>query len=235
MTHNRPQRRNALDHATVGELVATIDTLERDPEVRAVVITGAGPTFCAGADLGLLSGADETDLRAIYRGFLRVARSPLPTIAAVNGQAVGAGLNLALACDLRLAARSAQFDARFLQLGVHPGGGHTWLLRHAVGPATANAMVLFGDVLDGQESARVGLAYRCVPDSNLLAEATRLAGSLRSVPPELVARTKATLTAMAKVTTHAEAVEHELQHQVWSITQPGFKLAGRSGKRNDDA
>lgn len=235
VTINRPKQRNALDRATVSGLVTRMAALERDPEVRAVVITGAGPAFCAGADLSLLSGADEADLRAIYEGFLRVARSPLPTLAAVNGQAVGAGLNLALACDLRIAAQSAQFDARFLHLGVHPGGGHTWLLRHAVGSATAAAMVLFGEVLGGEEAARVGLAYRCVPDAELLAEATRLAGRLRSVPRELAARTKATLRAMAGVATHAEAVEQELRHQVWSMEQPGFKLRRRSGKGDDDA
>src|SRR5690606_30490026 len=110
-----------------------------------------------------------------YEGFLRVARCPLPTIAAVNGPAVGAGMNLALACDVRLAGQSARFDTRFLQLGVHPGGGHTWMMRNAVGPQAAAAMVLFGEVLDGAEAERCGLAWRCVADDELVDTAFTMA------------------------------------------------------------
>ena len=95
------------------------------------------------------------------------ARSPLPTIAAVNGAAVGAGMNLALACDVRLAGRSARFDTRFLQLGLHPGGGHTWMLQRIAGPQAAAAVVLFGEVLDGEEAERCGLVWRCVDDDAL--------------------------------------------------------------------
>ena len=102
------------------------------------------------------------------KGFLRIARSPLPTLAAVNGAAVGAGMNLALGCDVRLAARRAKFDTRFLQIGLHPGGGHTWMLRRIAGPQAAMAAVVFGEVLDGAEAERVGLAYRCVDDDALL-------------------------------------------------------------------
>lgn len=235
VTINRPRRRNALDRSTASELVVALDEVESAPDVRAIVITGAGPAFCAGADLRLLGEADEADLRAVYEGFVRVARSPLPTLAAVNGPAVGAGLNLALACDMRLAARSARFDARFLSLGVHPGGGHTWLLQRAVGPALASTMVLFGEVLDGEAAARVGLAHRCVPDEDLLAEAARVTGRLSPVPRELVTRTKATLTAIAAVGSHAEAVERELGDQLWSMAQPGFTLRGDSRKGGDDA
>src|ERR671920_1584162 len=98
---------------------------------------GAPPAFCAGADLGNLAEATGDGLGRIYEGFLRIARSPLPTLAAVNGAAVGAGMNLALVCDVRLAARRAPFDTRFIDLGLHPGGGHTWMLRNAVGPQVA--------------------------------------------------------------------------------------------------
>ena len=93
--------------------------VEANPDVGAVVVTGAPPGFCAGADLSHLGGSQRDGLRSIYEGFLRVGRSPLPTIAAVNGAAVGAGMNLALCCDVRLAARRAKFDTRFLQLGLH--------------------------------------------------------------------------------------------------------------------
>src|SRR5690606_10735426 len=138
--------------------------LESDGTTRAVVLTGSGSAFCAGADLTQLGEAREEGLLRIYEGFLRVARSPLPTVAAVNGPAVGAGMNLALACDLRVAGTSARFDTRFVDLGIHPGGGHTWMLRRLVGPQTAAAMLLFGERLDGPAAEAAGLVWRCVPD-----------------------------------------------------------------------
>ena len=136
------ERRNAMTATMVAEIVDTFDELESDGTVGAVVLTGEAPAFCSGADvaaLGSLSeGRDDTERRAIgsiYEGFLRVLRSPLPTVAAVNGPAVGAGLNLALACTVRIAGVSARFDTRFLRIGIHPGGGHAWMLERAVGPA----------------------------------------------------------------------------------------------------
>ena len=144
-----------------------MDEIEADENVGAIVVTGAPPAFCAGADLGNLGGTgDGPGFRTIYEGFLRVARSPLPTIAAVNGAAVGAGMNMALGCDLRIAAKRAKFDTRFIQIGLHPGGGHTWMLRRIVGPQVAAAAVLFGEVLDGEAAERVGLAYKCVDDDD---------------------------------------------------------------------
>src|SRR5438105_1203402 len=150
-------RRNAMTAPMVDEIVATFDDLESDGTTAAVVVTGGPPAFCSGADvssLGVIAqSSNDTERRSvtsIYEGFLRVLRSPLPTVAAVNGAAVGAGVNLALACDVRLAGRSARFDTRFLKLGLHPGGGHTWMLRRLTGAQTAAAMVLFGEVLSGE-------------------------------------------------------------------------------------
>jgi enoyl-CoA hydratase len=222
VTLDDPGRRNALTAEMVAEIVATFERLEADPSVGAVVVTGAPPAFCAGADLGDLGSAQGPGLRAIYEGFLRVARSTLPTIAAVNGAAVGAGMNLALCCDLRLAARSARFDTRFLNLGLHPGGGHTWLLHRAVGPQAAKAMVLFGQVLGGEAAAGCGLAWGCVDDDQLLGAAQALAASAASAPRELVARTKATFAAGAGLDDHDEAVDLELEAQLWSLQQPFF-------------
>ena len=127
-----------------------MDAFEADESVGAVVVTGTPPAFCAGANLGNLAEADGESLGRIYEGFLRVARSPLPTIAAVNGAAVGAGMNLALGCDVRIAARRARFDTRFMQLGLHPGGGHTWMLRRIAGP----------QVDDGRRAVRRGARRR---------------------------------------------------------------------------
>src|SRR3954452_7089869 len=149
VTLDDPERRNALTIDLVDEIVATFDALEAGDTIGAVVVTGAGPAFCAGADLSDLGSSRKSGLRRIYEGSLRVGRSTVPTLAAVNGPAVGAGMNLALACDIRMAGESARFDSRFLQLGIHPGGGHTWMLQRAVGPQIAALMTLAGEVLDG--------------------------------------------------------------------------------------
>jgi enoyl-CoA hydratase len=222
LTLDAPDRRNALDMALVGEIVTSLDDLERRDDVGAVIVTGRPPAFCAGADLTQLGASRRDGLRRIYEGFLRIARSPLPTIAAVNGAAVGAGMNVALACDVRIAGRSARFDTRFLALGIHPGGGHTWMLRRIGGPQVAAATVLFGEVLDGAEAERAGLAWRCVDDGALLDVAGELATRAAAAPPELVRRTKATLADVATIATHDEAVERELDVQLWSMDQPEF-------------
>jgi enoyl-CoA hydratase len=222
VTVNDPERRNALTPPMISELVAAFDRLDVDTAVGAVVITGAAPAFCAGADLSHLgSSPSESGLRGIYEGFLRVGRSPLPTIAAVNGAAVGAGMNLALCCDLRLAGRRARFDTRFMQLGLHPGGGHTWMMRRAMGPQGTTAAVLFGEVLDGAEAERVGLVWRCVDDDQLLSSAIQLAARA-AASPQLARRIKATIAAMADVSTHDSAIDVELEAQLWSMSQPEF-------------
>lgn len=222
-----PDRRNALTMPMVNEIIDLFDDLEADPAVGAVVVTGEPPAFCAGADLSHLSssseGGAEGGLRSIYEGFLRLGRSSLPTIAAVNGAAVGAGMNLALVCDVRLAGVRARFDTRFLQLGLHPGGGHTWMFRRIAGPQAVAAAVLFGEVLDGAEAERVGLVWRCVPDDELVGAAQEMAARAAAAPHELVARTKATIADMAAVGDHAAAVDRELIPQVWSLGQPAFK------------
>jgi enoyl-CoA hydratase len=227
VTLTDPERRNALTLPMVTEIVDTFDRLEADPQVGAVVVTGESPAFCAGADLSHLSssadGGAETGLRAIYEGFLRIGRSPLPSIAAVNGAAVGAGMNLALVCDVRLAGHRARFDTRFMQLGLHPGGGHTWMARRIGGPQLVSATVLFGEVLDGAEAERVGLVWRCLPDDELLPAAVAMAARAAHAPHELVARTKATIADMATVHDHGDAVDRELVPQVWSLEQPAFK------------
>jgi enoyl-CoA hydratase len=225
LTLTDPDRRNVLSGALVDEIVEAFDALEADPAVTAVVITGAGTAFCAGADLADLRAAADGDMSGVervYQGFLRVLRSPLPTIAAVNGPAVGAGLNLALACDVRIAAASASFEARFLKIGLHPGGGHAWMLHRLVGPQTAAAMVLFGERLDAVAAVAAGLAHRCVPDAELPDAVRAFAAGAAEVEPELVRRAKRTLAA-APVSTHDEALADETQDQLWSLTLPGTR------------
>jgi enoyl-CoA hydratase len=222
ITLNDPKRRNALNLALCAELVEAVDAIEADDGYGAIVLTGNPPAFCAGADLSQLGASQRDGLKQIYSGFLRVASSSLPTIAAVNGAAVGAGMNLALACDVRLAARRAKFDTRFVDLGLHPGGGHTWMMRRIVGPQATSAMVLFGQILDGAEAERAGLVWKCVDDDALVEESVAMAARAASGPPELVPVIKQTIADMASIATHVEAVERELDPQVESLNQPAF-------------
>ncbi|HLT70265.1 MAG TPA: enoyl-CoA hydratase [Acidimicrobiales bacterium] len=222
VTLNAPERRNSLTLPMVDEIVAALDALEADGEVGAVVVTGAPPAFCAGADLSHLGESQREGLLRIYEGFLRIARSPLPTVAAVNGAAVGAGVNMALVCDVVVAGESARFDTRFLQLGIHPGGGHTWMMQRRVGPQVAAATVLFGRVLGGARAKEVGLAWDCVADDELLATCRDLAAAAAEAPRELVRRVKETMRDVRALDDHAAAVERELDPQVWSINQPAF-------------
>ncbi|MEK7296037.1 MAG: enoyl-CoA hydratase [Actinomycetota bacterium] len=222
LTLNSPSERNVLSRKMVGEIIDTMDAIESNETVHAVVVTGAGSAFCAGARLDDLERATKSSLGEIYEGFLRIARSPLPTIAAVNGAAVGAGMNLALGCDVRIAARRARFDSRFLHIGIHPGGGHTWMMQRIAGSQAAMAAVVFGETLDGAEAERVGLVWKCVDDADLMSKAHALAARAATVPRGLLTATKRTILDMAGIATHEEAVERELGPQVWSLEQPWF-------------
>jgi enoyl-CoA hydratase len=222
LTLNNPGERNTLTAPMVAEILSAMDSIEADPGIGAVVVTGAAPAFCAGANLGNLQESTPESLKNIYAGFLRIADSPLPTLAAVNGAAVGAGMNLALGCDVRIAGASARFDTRFLQIGIHPGGGHTWMLRRIAGPQAAMATVVFGEVLSGAEAERIGLVWRCVADDELLGAAQAMAARAASAPRELAVETKRTIKEMAGIAEHPEAVEREIVPQVWSTRQPWF-------------
>jgi enoyl-CoA hydratase len=226
LTLDEPDRRNALTAELVEAITTTVARLEADETVGALVVTGAPPAFCSGADVKALAdlataNRDPGDVRAIYAGFLCVLDCPLPTVAAVNGPAVGAGFNLALACDVRVAGESARFDARFLRIGIHPGGGHTWLLDRAVGPQAAAAMNLFGERVDGRRAAEIGLAWECVPDAALVDRATELAARAAEAPRELATRVKATLRHAVWQRSFDDTVRYELEHQAWSLRQPG--------------
>lgn len=228
-----PEHRNALSKPLVADIVTAVDHLEADDAIGALVVTGAPPAFCAGADLSDLAGSGdaagldevraEASLRGIYEGFLRIARSSLPTVAAVNGPAVGAGLNLALGCDVCIAGESARFDSRFVALGLHPGGGGTWLMHRTLGPQATAAMAIFGEAADGHRAAEIGLAWKCVPDDELLDVAVEFARPASEAPKALTARLKETLRAWPTVDSHDEAVTAELEPQLWSVQQPEFR------------
>ena len=221
---NHPEVRNAVSLDMNHELEAAFDSLEADESVGAVVLTGTPPAFSAGANLDeLLAATNSESLSSIYAGFLRVAHTPLPTVAAVNGAAVGAGMNFALACDVIVAGRKAMFESRFLQIAIHPGGGHTWRLRNICDRQTAMAMVLFGERLDGERAAEIGLAWKCVDDDSLLEEARRMARRPARTPRKLTMAMKQTIVDMGSVTDSAAAVAREVEPQAWSMAQPEFK------------
>lgn len=230
ITVSDPERRNAMAIDLSEQLVEQVRAAEGDPGVGAVVVTGASPGFCAGANLDELGASKEAGLRRVYAGFMAVANCTLPTIAAVNGAAVGAGMNLALACDVRLAGPKARFDSRFLDLGLHPGGGYTWMTQRILGPQGAAAATLFIDVLDAKEAERVGLVWRAVEDP--VAAAIEMAARAAAAPRDLAITTKRTLRVSANLDSQADALEVEIRAQVASLDSPAFaeRLAALKAK-----
>ena len=226
ITVNDPDRRNAVTDAMSAQLRQAVETAQGDEGVHAVVITGAGKAFCAGADLSALGAAAEEGLLRIYDGFMAVGSCTLPTIAAVNGAAVGAGMNLALAADVRIAGTHAMFDPRFQKLGIHPGGGATWMLQRGVGPQVARAALLFGMRFDADAAVTHGLALRKADDA--VAAALELAAGPAAAPREVVLATKASMRATAApgavdTDTHYAAMGIELGPQAQSIQSPEFQ------------
>ncbi|MCB1264792.1 MAG: enoyl-CoA hydratase [Mycobacterium sp.] len=226
ITVNDPDRRNAVTETTSALLAETVQRAESDEGVHAVVVTGAGKAFCAGADLSALGAAATEGLQRLYAGFMAVGRCSLPTIAAVNGAAVGAGMNLALAADVRIAGPNAMFDPRFQKLGIHPGGGATWMLHRAVGPQVARAALLFGMRFDAEAAVRHGLALQLAEDP--VAAALELAAGPAAAPREVVLATKASMRATAipgfNDAEHHEAAKNiELGPQAITIESPEFR------------
>ena len=217
---NDPRRRNALSKQLSDQLAAAVTDVI-DDGAAAILLTAEPPVFCAGGSLeGLLDR--EVPLADTYAGYRALMQAPVPTIAAVAGAAVGAGVNLPLACDVVIAAESARFDPRFLDVGIHPGGAHLWRLVQRVGVQGAAALVLLGDMLSGAEALAHGFAWRCVPDADLESVALALATRVTQRSAPLVRRTKQTLQATLAATTFEEAFSLELDAQEWSVNQPEF-------------
>jgi 2-(1,2-epoxy-1,2-dihydrophenyl)acetyl-CoA isomerase len=198
LTLNRPDRLNSFNTAMHAEVQDALHAVGRDSPARVLVITGAGRGFCAGQDLGdrvVAPGGKPPDLGpSIERGYkpliLALRRLPLPVIAAVNGVAAGAGANIALACDLVIAARSASFVQAFSKIGLVPDSGGTWLLPRLVGHARAMGLALLGEKLPAEQAAQWGLIWRCVDDAELASEVDALARQLAAAPTRGLARTK---------------------------------------------
>ncbi len=217
---NDPARRNAMSMALGNALRAAIARCEED-DVRVVVVTGAGTAFCAGADLPELFGDPDQPLPRMrerltdyYRAFLDLYDLPVPTVAAVNGPAVGAGLNLALACDLRIAGHDATFGATFARIGLHPGGGCTWFLVRQLGYARALQTLLRGQTLDASRAVADGLADG--PYRDPLERALTVAGEIAAVEPPLPTQIKATARLAASGAPFADVLTAETTAQAAS-------------------
>jgi 2-(1,2-epoxy-1,2-dihydrophenyl)acetyl-CoA isomerase len=189
ITLNRPARLNAFTEAMHQALRAALAGIERDVDCRALLITGAGRGFCTGQDLNdRLSQAGETvvlggALEAYYNPLVRKLRAlPLPVVAAVNGVAAGAGCNIALACDIVLAARSATFVQSFARIGLVPDSGGTWILPRLIGPARARALAMTAEPLPAETAATWGMIWKAVDDTALMAEAESLCAKFAAAP-----------------------------------------------------
>jgi 2-(1,2-epoxy-1,2-dihydrophenyl)acetyl-CoA isomerase len=207
LTLNRPQRLNAMSNALIEAMNRELTRARDDAAIRAVLLTGTGRGFCAGADLaggGTVDSAANVppDLGAnmdrIFNPMIRAMRSlPKPIVGAINGVAAGGGANLALACDIILAARSARFDQAFVRISLLPDLGGTWFLPHTVGDARARGLAMLGNSLPAEEAERMGMIWQVVEDDALMAEATRLARRLAAGPTLSYAAIKKAINAAA--------------------------------------
>ena len=219
ITLDWPERRNAMSGPMTASWVRAVDTLRGDRDLRALVVTGAGSAFCSGGDVSWIGSepdASVDDLRArmlpFYRAWLSVRDLEVPVVAAVNGAAIGAGLALALACDLRYAAEGAKLGVPFTSLGMHPGMATTYLLPQVVGPAIARELLLTGRIVTGAEAATLGLVTRALPTDDVLAHALEVADRIADAAPVATR-----LTTLALRAGHAD-IEAALQWE--AMAQP---------------
>jgi 2-(1,2-epoxy-1,2-dihydrophenyl)acetyl-CoA isomerase len=226
LTLNRPEQLNSFNAQMHKEVREALKQVRQSAEVRCLLITGAGRGFCAGQDLGdrnVAPGTAAPDLgESIEKNYNPLIRSlrdlPMPVICAVNGVAAGAGANIALACDITLAAKSASFIQAFCKIGLVPDSGGTWTLPRAVGMARAKALALLGDRLSAEQAEQWGMIWRCVDDAALQDEALKLARQLATQPTYGLALIKRALNASASNSFDEQLdLERDLQ-----------RLAGRS-------
>ncbi|MEX0730224.1 MAG: 2-(1,2-epoxy-1,2-dihydrophenyl)acetyl-CoA isomerase PaaG [Aquisalimonadaceae bacterium] len=240
ITLNRPERLNAFTAEMHAELRQALQEARADGSVRCVLITGAGRGFCAGQDLGQRKPDPDgaaPDLGASldenYNPLIRMLRGlPMPVVAAVNGVAAGSGANLALACDIVLAARSASFVQAFCRIGLIPDAGGSWALPRLVGQARAMALAMLGDKLPAHQAAEWGLIWRCVDDDALLPEARSLARHLALQPTTGLALTKQAINASWGNSLDQQLdLERDLQRQAGHSEDYREGVAAFTGKR----
>lgn len=200
VTLDAPERRNAMSEAMTESWGRLMAALRADRELRCVVVTGAGGAFCSGGDVGWIGSTPDATVDALrermlpfYRTWLAVAELEVPTVAAIGGAAIGAGLALALACDLRYAAEDAALAAPFTALGMHPGMATSWLLPQTVGLPVARELLLTGRAVSGAEAVGLGLVNQVFPRERLLDEALAVAARVAAAAPVATRLTKVAL------------------------------------------
>jgi 2-(1,2-epoxy-1,2-dihydrophenyl)acetyl-CoA isomerase len=240
LTLNRPDRLNSFTVQMHDEVRQALEQVREDPACRVLVLTGAGRGFCAGQDLSdraVAPGAAAPDLgesiELRYKPLVLSLRSlPKPVIAAVNGVAAGAGANIALACDLVIAAKSASFIQSFAKLGLVPDSGGTWFLTRLVGPARAIGLTFLGDKLSAEQAAAWGLIWRCVDDGELGATVDQLARQLAAAPTRGLARTKEAIYSSGSRTLEQQLdVERDLQRELGQSADYAEGVAAFTEKR----
>ena len=190
LTLDNPEQRNAMSDQMTASWVQAVDELAADRSLRAVVVTGSGSAFCSGGNTSWIASEPDatvdqlrTRMIAFYRAWLSIRRLEVPTVAAVNGPAIGAGLCLALACDLRYAAQGARLGVPFVKLGMHPGMAGTYLLPNVVGEAHARDLLLTGRVVDADEAFRLGLVSRVIDPADFADEVLATAVGIAATAP----------------------------------------------------
>lgn len=234
ITLNDPDNLNAMGEAMAGEFSALVEKLRPDAQnIRALLVTGAGRAFSAGGNLEMLEkkqqlAGEENRLLMLkfYHSFLGMLSLNIPLVAAINGHAIGAGLCLAAACDIRIAGEQAKFGVTFTRLGLHPGMGGTYFLPKILGVAGAAELMLTGKVVDAAEALRLGLVSKVVPNAALQSEAETLLTDIASCGPEAVRQVLATLRSGSK--TLASALEHEALCQSINYRSLEFKEGVRA-------
>ncbi len=219
ITLNRPEKLNAFTGTMREDLLEALRACERDEAVRVVVLTGAGRAFCAGGDVEYMSGlqksGDVTAFRKLLDAgrdvILQIATMPKPVIASINGVAAGAGCNLALACDYRIASETAKLSESFVKIGLHPDWGGTWLLPRLIGRSRAAEMLMTGRMVEAAEALAMGMIDRVA--MNLTAETGRLAATIAAAPPIAIAGIKRALDAADRNDLRAQ-IELESEHQL---------------------
>ncbi|MGH7413452.1 MAG: enoyl-CoA hydratase/isomerase family protein [Candidatus Rokuibacteriota bacterium] len=223
ITLDRPEARNAIDLVMRRELLAGLDELEADATTNVLILTGAGGHFSAGGDVKTMAAKRHTAaegrarVESLNRFIIRLFEYPKPTIAMVDGFAVGAGCNVALACDMVIASDRARFGEVFARIGLVPDGGGTWLLPRLVGLAKAKELVFSADIIDAAEALRIGLVNRMVPAAELSAATRVLAARIAAGPPGALGLAKALLNRSATVDL-ATALSFEAYAQAQTVT-----------------
>lgn len=240
ITLNRPDRLNSFNVAMHEEVRDALQRIRSDDSSRVLVLTGAGRGFCAGQDLGdraVAPGSKSVDLgesiELRYKPLVMSLRTlPMPVIAAVNGVAAGAGANIALACDIVIAAKSASFIQSFSRLGLVPDSGGTWTLPRLVGTARAIGLAFLGDKLSAEQAAQWGLIWRCVEDAELADTIDQLAAHFAQAPTRGFARTKDAIYGSAGRTLEQQLdVERDYQRELGNTADYAEGVSAFMGKR----